>query len=50
MTKQETIYKPGTGIFGNGPVYGSKWVDLKKDARWFGMNKGKNNRVNKRKY
>ena len=35
-----TMYKP----------YSGSWEDVKKDARWFGMNKSKNNRVNRRKY
>lgn len=30
--------------------YGEAWPEPKKDARWFGMNKSKNNRVNRRKY
>lgn len=31
-------------------AYGGKWSESKRDARWYGMNKSKNNRVNKRKY
>lgn len=30
--------------------YSGRWEDPKKDDRWFGINKSKNNRVNKRKY
>jgi hypothetical protein len=32
------------------PYNGSWKTEPKKDARWYGMNKSKNNRVNKRKY
>lgn len=30
--------------------YSGSWEDVKKDDRWYGMNKSKNNRVNRRKY
>lgn len=30
--------------------YGEAWPELKKDDRWYGMNKSKSKRVNKRKY
>lgn len=32
------------------PYSGSWAAEPKKDARWYGMNKSKNNCVNKRKY
>lgn len=34
----------------NKPYSGSWKTEPKKDDRWYGMNKSKNNRVNKRKY